>query len=184
MNDPSLQVRERRLWLAMVARGFVGILVGLLLMSNPWISLKAIAGLIVAYMLADAALSLYAATRAGRAGGSGLLLVLVGVIDAVAALVVLMMPAILPMRLAVGLRSIAAGVSNALWTRGKHWSELVTMGGVASVALGILILAWPGPATVALPWLLGLEAMVSGSLFFAGAASEIRSVPVVAPQRT
>jgi uncharacterized membrane protein HdeD (DUF308 family) len=184
MNDPSFQIPERRLWLAIVGRGFVGLAVGVVLLSNPWMSIRAIAGVIVAYMFADGVLRLYAAKRAARASMPSWQLVLGGVIDAVAAVVVLVMPAVLPMRLAAGLRAVATGSTDIHWTRGTHLSELLTMGGVTAVALGAVLLGWPGPATVALPWLLGLEAMVSGGLLFAGAASEIRSVPEISPQRT
>jgi len=73
--------------------------------------------------------------------------------------------------LAYLLADCALGVSN------RHdISALVMLGGIAAVGLGVLLVGWPGPGTVALPWLLGLQAMVSGSLFLAGALSELRRV--------
>ena len=42
-------------------------------------------------------------------------------------------------------------------------------GGIVSILLGLLVLAWPGPGVVALPWLLGLGAMVTGGLLVVGA---------------
>jgi uncharacterized membrane protein HdeD (DUF308 family) len=174
MNSPSTFERERPLWLGIVGRGIAGAIMGLLLMANPWSPRGSIAAVLVTYLLVDGALSVYAAMRARHAGMSINTLVLVGAIDVVAAVVVLVVPGLRVLRLVAGVRAIASGACDVRWPLRQNRNELLAMAGVATVGLGGLILAWPGPATVALPWLIGLEAMVSGALLVAGAASELK----------
>ncbi|MDB4936646.1 MAG: hypothetical protein JWP87_3618 [Labilithrix sp.] len=174
MNSPSTFERERRLWLGVVGRGIAGAVMGLVLMANPWSSRGVIAAVLVAYLLVDGGSSLYAAMRAKHAGMSSSTLLLVGVIDLAAAAVVLAVPALRALRVVGGVRAMASGACDVRWPLRNGRNELLAMAGVAAVGLGGLILAWPGPATVALPWLLGLEAMVSGALNVAGGASELK----------
>jgi uncharacterized membrane protein HdeD (DUF308 family) len=174
MNDSGVQLREQRLWRAIVGRGAVGALVGLLLTSTQWRSPRAVGVVFAAYLVVDGILSLYAASHAKASGRPSSAALLVAVVDAAAAVVALAMPAILPLRLAGGVRAIVTGACDALRPPHRDASELLTLAGVAAVGLGVVIFAWPGPATVALPWLLGVEAMVSGALFVAGATSELK----------
>jgi succinate dehydrogenase/fumarate reductase cytochrome b subunit len=174
MNNPSLQVRETRLWYAGAGRGVIAAIFGMLLMSSTYRSIGAIAGIFAAYLIVDGVLSLYIAWRAKQVGWRSWAALFVGVIDVAAAVVALVIPTMLVLRLVGGLRAIISGSGDAFSPHHQHQSELLSLGGVVAVILGILILVWPGPTTVALPWLLGLEAMVSGALFVAGAASEIK----------
>src|SRR4051812_6450129 len=105
MNDPGLQAREHQLWLAIIGRGAAGALTGLLLLANPFRSPRAIGGIFAAYVLIDGLLSLYSASRAMRSARPSWAAIVVGVIDAVAAVVALAMPAVLPLRLAGGVRA-------------------------------------------------------------------------------
>ena len=176
MDDTSLQLRETRLWYAAFGRGVVAAMFGMLLMSSTHQSVATIAGIFAAYVIVDGIASLYLAWRARRIGRRSWAALFVGVVDVAAAVVAVVIPAMLVLRLVGGLRAIVSGSGDAFSPHRQHQSELLTLGGVAAVMLGILILAWPGPVSVALPWLLGLEAMVSGALFVAGAASEIKRV--------
>ncbi len=177
MNEPSIRTHETRLWSTAAGRGFLGVTAGLLFLSNPWLSLRGTANLFMAYALADGALSLYQATCAKRVARPRTMLLVAALFDAAAAIAVLVMPAVLPLRIAGGLRAVATGSCDALWTRRQRLSEMLTLAGVAAVLVGGLILAWPGPGTVALPWLLGLQTMISGALLVAGGVSEMQHGP-------
>jgi len=174
MNNPILQRRELRLWYAGAGRGVMAAIFGLLLMSSTQRSIGAIAAIFVVYLFVDALLSFYVAWRAKQIGWRSWAALFVGVVDVAAAVIALFVPTMLVLRLVGGLRAIFSGSDNAFSPHDQRQSELLTLGGVAAVMLGILILSWPGPTTVALPWLLGLEAMVSGALLVAGGASEIK----------
>ena len=174
MNDPSRQRRESRLWYADAGRGVMAAIFGMLLMSSTHASIRTIAAIFAAYVIIDALLSFFVAWRAKQIGWRSWAAVFVGVVDVAAAVSALIVPSMLVLRLVGGLRAIFSGAGDAFSPRHQLQSELLTLSGVAAVMLGILILSWPGPTTVALPWLLGIEAMVSGALLVAGGASEIK----------
>lgn len=168
--------QEVRLWFALLGRGCVGAVIGMILMADPWAPFGRTVGLFLAYLLADCALGVYALTRARPSGIRRGPLVLISVVDGLAAALVVAFPAALPVRLIAGIRGIVTGASDVRWSNRHDISTLVTLGGIAAVGLGVLLAGWPGPGNVALPWLFGLQAMVSGSLFVAGALSELRRV--------
>jgi uncharacterized membrane protein HdeD (DUF308 family) len=174
MNHPSHFDRERRLYLGTIGGGLAALLVGLLLMSNPWAPPGTIAALFVVYVLTDAAASFYTAMRARQAGVWSGMLLLVGIIDLAAAAAILAMPGLGALRLVAGVRGIASGACDGVWPLRQKRNELLVLAGFATFALGAIILAWPGPGTVALPWLIGLEAMLSGALLVAGGASDLK----------
>ncbi len=174
MNDPSLQRREIRLWYAGAGRGAMAAIFGMLLMVSTQRSIGAIAGIFAAYLIVDGLLSSYMASRAKHVGWRSWAALFVAGVDVAAVVIVLVAPSMLVLRVVGGVRAIASGSGDAFSPRHQQQSELLSLGGVAAVMIGILILAWPGPTTVALPWLLGLEAIVSGALLVAGGASEIK----------
>jgi uncharacterized membrane protein HdeD (DUF308 family) len=185
MDDRNPRAREVRLWSAFVGRGLIGAIAAMLFLSFPWMSPRTLAAILVAYAVGDAGVSLYGATQARRAGASSSALLAIAAIDAAAAVLALVLPAVTALRLIGGVRAIASGSCDAISLRGRSFSELLTLRGVIAIGLGILILVWPGPATLALPWLLGVEAMISGGLLFTGGASELKRAQqqqVLAPE--
>jgi uncharacterized membrane protein HdeD (DUF308 family) len=157
-----------------VGRGLVGLTAAALLLANPEASAGVIAAIVVAYFVGDGGLSLYARRRATRSIGPSWAPVLIAAIDAAAAALALAFPAMRALRFIGGIRAIASGSGDALWLRGRHLSELLTLRGIVAAFFGVVILAWPGPGTLALPWLLGIEAMISGGLLLCGGASELK----------
>lgn len=175
MPGSLLDVREVKLWAALLGRGVAGLLCGMVLMSASAgrLSVDRMAATFAVYLLVDGALALYSAKRARRA--RPYLLALVGLVDVVAAASAVALASVMSLRLIAGARAIVTGACDARWARRHEVSDPLTLGGVAAVALGIvLLLAWPGPGTQALPWLIGLQVMVSGSLYVGGALSELR----------
>lgn len=179
--DPLPDVRETKLWRTVFGRGFLALLFALLALADPWMPVDRLAKLLAAYAFADGALAFYAARRAHRthAFGHGRALALEGLVGAAVGVAALVLPVVAALRIIGGLRWLAIGASEVVWSRRDQATELVELGGIMGVALGILVLAWPGPALVALPWLLGLAALVSGALDFAGSMSHIRSEVVL-----
>lgn len=177
-ESESLAEHETKLRFVLVARGLVALLFALLALASPWMPVQRLAILFALYALIDSALTFFAATRVRRprTRGHGGLLVLEGVLSAGVAILALVFPVAHPLRILGGLRGVVIGASDLLWSRHMRTATLVEVAGVAGMGFGALLLAWPGPGVVALPWLLGLSTLVSGALLFAGAMSEFRHV--------
>lgn len=176
-------VYEKKLWVALLARGVIACLFGIAALSYPYMPATRLATIFGFYVLVDGALALFSATRSRavpeRRWWS---LAIEGLIDVLAAVSAFVFPATLPLRLASGLRGVLGGFSDALWSLHQDASDrrfLIGFGGISTVAFGILILAWPGPGPVALPYLIGLGAMVSGACFTGGALLELGEVETV-----
>ncbi len=183
MDRSVVDVHEVRLWLALLGRGVAGVVFGMVLMAGPQPLIQDAAVWLLIYLLADGMLGMYAATRARRSRARPLLLALGALANGITAVLAAAIPTAHAVRLLTGARAIATGVCDARWSRHHRVSDLLTLGGVAAVALGIvLLLAWPGPGVQALPWLIGIQVMVSGALLTAGALSELRRVAMIVPQ--
>ena len=188
MHRPAVMERpvdadEVRLWFPMLGRGVAAAIFGMLLVSGDQPSFRETAIGFLVYLLVDGALSLYAAKRARASHGRPGLLISVAVVDVVIGVVAVIVPTAAALRFVAGARAIVTGVCDARWSRRHDTSDMLTLAGVAAVALGVVLLvAWPGPGDLALSWLLGLQVMVSGALFTGGALSELRRAVTLAPQ--
>lgn len=176
--DRPLSRPELRLWLLLLGRGLVGALVGLLLIANPWASERVVSSLFAGYAVADGALGVAASRHFEDKHGRGLLFA--GVVDGLAAVLAVIFPAAVSLRVIGGMRGILAGGADFGWSRRVLSTELFALGGAAAAVTGMLVLAWPGPATTAMGWLLGIATLVPSGLFVAGAMSEFRRVLVAA----
>ncbi len=184
MMQPSVDVAgDVRFCFATLGRGLAAVVFSMVLLSGALPPLQqTVIGLVV-YFLVDALLVVYAAKRARVSRGAPGLLAAVSGIDVVAAIASAVVPTAAALRVVAGLRAIVGGVCDAIWSRHHGTSDMLTLNGVAAVALGaVLLLAWPGSGELALPWLVGLQLMVSGALLTGGALSELRRVVSVAPQ--
>jgi uncharacterized membrane protein HdeD (DUF308 family) len=170
-------VTETKLWLAVLSRGFVALLFALLALAGATPAIADLARLFAVYALVDGALALYAARRAQKTHAirHGRVLALEGILDVAVAVAAFAIPGLVALRIIAALRFVTIGASELVWTRHERATELVELSAVASFFVSLLILAWPGTGDVALPWLLGLAALVTGGLDFAGAMSELRT---------
>ncbi len=176
MNEATLQVSERRLWFAIAGRGLAAAIAATFLFANPWRSIGGTAVVLAAYAVADGASSLYASIRTKKSGAGRQARLSAGgivFVDLAAAALAIAMPTLVALRLIGALRAITTGALDALQFNRRGASELLSVRGVVAIGLGVLIVAWPGPGSVALPWLLGFEAMVSAGLLFTGGVSEL-----------
>ena len=183
MTDAPPAFMESKLWYGVLGRGGVALLFALLAIAStrPWLTVERVAQIFAAYAILDSVLSAFVAVRghAGRGGVRGWLPALEAVLSAGLGVVALVLPSILALRIVGGLRALVVGTSDVLWAGRGERDDLIEMSGIVAIVLGVVLLAWPGPGTVALPWLLGLAALVSGALLFAGALSKLRARAVL-----
>ena len=169
--DVDVLVRN---WWVVLLRGIAAILFGLFTFFAPAISLAALVILFGAYAFVDGALAIASALR-GRDRSSqpwGLLL-LHGVAGIAAGLITLFMPGITALALLYLIASwaLVTGVleiAGAIRLRKAIEHEwLFVLGGIASVALGVLLMLFPADGALALVLWIGAYAFVFGALLVA-----------------
>ena len=168
-GQPVLPVLSRNWW-ALALRGLAAIVFGVLAFAWPGITLWALVLLFGAYMLVDGIFAIVAAVRvAGRERRWWLLLV-EGVLGVLAGLVAFLWPGITALALLylVAAWAIVTGILQivgAIRLRREIEGEwALILGGVLSVIFGVLLAVLPGPGILALVWLIGAYAVVSGVL--------------------
>ena len=155
-----------RNWWAVALRGLAGILFGIITFVWPGISLAALVLLFGAYAFADGVLSIVSAVRR-RGADRWWLLLLQGILGIGAGLVTWLWPGITALALlaviaAWALMGGALQIAAAIRLRKVISGEwLLALGGVLSMALGVLLIVFPGPGALALVWI-GAYAFVFG----------------------
>ena len=158
-----------RNWWAIVLRGIAGILFGIITFLAPGISLAALVLLFGAYAFADGVLSIVSAVRR-RGADRWWLLLLQGIVGIGAGVVTLLWPGITAIALlfviaAWALVGGALQVAVAIRLRKVITGEwLLALGGVLSIAFGVLLVLFPGPGALALVIWIGAYAFVVGIL--------------------
>ncbi len=158
-----------RNWWAVLLRGLVAILFGIVTFVNPGISIAALVLVFGAYAFADGVLALVSAFRRGGAQGSGVL-VLEGVAGVAAGVVTFLWPGITALALLylIAAWALVTGVFEivaAVRLRKVLTHEwLLALGGVASIALGLLLVAFPGAGALGVVLWIGAYALVFGVL--------------------
>lgn len=168
MRVPVIDLESlTRNWWALALRGVAGILFGIITFLWPGISLAALVFLFGAYAFADGVLSIVSAVRR-RAGDRWWLLLLQGIVGIGAGVVTLFWPGITALALlaviaAWALIGGALQVAAAIRLRKVITGEwLLALGGILSIALGVLLLIFPGPGALALVLWTGAYAFVFG----------------------
>jgi uncharacterized membrane protein HdeD (DUF308 family) len=158
-----------RNWWAVALRGLAGILFGVITFVSPGISLAALVLLFGAYSFADGVLSIVSAVRR-RGADRWWLLLLQGIVGIGAGVVTLLWPGITAIALlfvvaAWALVGGALQIAAAIRLRKVITGEwLLALGGVLSIALGVLLVLFPGPGALALVIWIGAYAFVFGIL--------------------
>jgi uncharacterized membrane protein HdeD (DUF308 family) len=156
-----------RNWWAVALRGLAGILFGIITFVRPGISLAALVLLFGAYAFADGVLSIVSAVRR-RGADRWWLLLLHGIVGIGAGIVTWLWPGITALALvaviaAWALMGGALQVAAAIRLRKVITGEwLLALGGVLSIALGVMLLVFPGPGALALVIWIGAYAFVFG----------------------
>ncbi|QKW35451.1 HdeD family acid-resistance protein [Actinomadura sp. NAK00032] len=167
-----------RHWWVLAVRGAFAILFGIVALAWPGITVFALVLLFGAYALADGVVAVAQAFR-GTTGGPRGLLAVSGVAGIVLGIVALVWPGITAFVLlmliaawavATGLLEIIVAVALRRELRGE-WAYVLT--GAISLLFGILLFAWPVSGAIAVVWLIGLLAIMSGAAML-GAAFRLR----------
>ena len=170
MRDPALDVDIlTRNWWVFLLRGLAGIIFGIIAFVAPGISFAALVIVFGAYALADGVLALVSAIRR-RGGRRWWMLVLEGVAGIAAGVATLLWPGLTAIVLlyviaawaiVTGVLELVAAVQLRKEIRGE-W--LLALGGLASIAFGVLVAFFPGPGALAIVLWLGAFALVFGVL--------------------
>jgi uncharacterized membrane protein HdeD (DUF308 family) len=164
-----------RNWWVFVLRGIVAILFGVLAFVRPGITLEALVLLFAFWALFDGVLALIGSVGAAEAHEPWWPFVLMGLLGIAAGLVALRWPGItaLALLLIIAYWSIFRGVLEIIAAvRLRHliqgeWAYII--GGVASLAFGVLLVMYPGAGLLSVIWLIGIYAVIFGiALVMAG----------------
>ncbi len=159
-----------RSWWILLVRGLIAIALGIVAWFRPGLSLAALVLLFGAYMLADGILGVWTAITGRKHHGDWALLLVWGLIGVGVGIMTLLAPGLTTLALLfyVAAWAIATGVLEivtAIRLRREMKGEwLLILGGIASVALGVLLMARPGAGILTLLWLIAAYAVIFGVL--------------------
>lgn len=167
----NLDSLSRNWWVVML-RGLAGILFGIITFFAPAISLAALVLLFGAYAFADGVLAIVSAIR-HRAADRWWMLLLEGIVGIAAGVLTFLWPGITALALlyviaawalVTGVFEIAVAIRLRKVITGE-W--LLALSGVLSIALGVLLVIFPGAGALAVVIWIGAYAFVFGALLFA-----------------
>jgi uncharacterized membrane protein HdeD (DUF308 family) len=148
-------------------RGAIALAFAMTTIAWPLLTVTGLVVLFGAFAMMDGALSLLLAMRDSRRTRWSTALLAEGLIGTIAGAVALLVPgAALPLLVAViATWAVTTGVLEivAATTLGRDSGPLIA-GGVASIAMGVVLVAKPAIAAIAIAWMLGAYALVFGLL--------------------
>ena len=163
-----LQVLGRN-WSALVVRGLLAILFGILTFVFPGLTLAVLVAFVGAYLLVDGAAMLVALVRGDPlARRSAWSVGIIGVLGVLAGIGAFIWPQITALSLlyltaawaiVMGVFQVVAAISLRREIEGELWLGL---GGLLSIVFGIVLLINPGAGLLSLTWLVGLWAVMFG----------------------
>jgi uncharacterized membrane protein HdeD (DUF308 family) len=161
-------------WWALALRGVVAILFAIIAFAAPGATATALILIFGAYALIDGVFAFVAAQRAAHRHGRSWPLVIEGILDILVALIAFVFPgvALVALIYVIAFWAIFSGVALvyagiALLRLNGHL--LVSLGGVLSIVLGVVLLMQPSTGIVALSWWLGTYALLFGSVLISAA---------------
>lgn len=172
-------------WGAVLIRGILAILFGVITFVAPGMSLAVLVLLFGAYAFVDGVLAVVSAFRR-RESDHWAMMLLEGLVGIGAGLVTLFSPGLTALALlyVIGAWAMVTGafeIAAAIRLRKVlHDEWLLVLGGLASIGLGVLLFAYPGPGALALILWIGAYALVFGVLLV-GLAFRLRSWDRVHP---
>jgi uncharacterized membrane protein HdeD (DUF308 family) len=156
-----------RHWWAIVLRGVIAVLFGIVALAAPGAVLLSLALLFGIYLLADGIIGLVSTIRTVTAHGHWGMLLLEAILNMIMGLIALFMPgaavlAFVLLMAAWALMSGALMVVAAFKLHASHGRWWLGLGGVASIIWGVLLVAAPLIGAVVLTWWLGIYAIIFG----------------------
>jgi uncharacterized membrane protein HdeD (DUF308 family) len=159
-----------RHWWVLLLRGLIAIAFGILAWLQPAITLTALVLLFGAYVLVDGILGAWTAIVGRRDHEHWWVLLLWGLVGIAVGIVTFRAPGVTTLALLfyIAIWAIATGVLEivaAVRLRKEISGEwLLALGGLVSVAFGILLMTQPDTGALALIWLIATYAVVFGML--------------------
>lgn len=159
-----------RNWWALLIRGIVAILFGILAIAWPGITFAALVLLFGAYALVDGVIAIVGAVRRSRAQERWGVLLLEGIAGIAAGVVTFAWPAITALALVfiiaawaliTGIFEITAAIRLRRYISGE-WR--LVLGGVVSIILAVLLFARPLAGALAIALVVGIYAIIFGAL--------------------
>lgn len=157
-----------RNWWVLLLRGIVAIAFGVVTWLQPGISVAALVLLFGAYSLADGVLGAWSAIAGRKEKEHWWVLLLEGLVGIGVGLLTLFAPGVTALALLfyIAIWAIATGVLEivaAIRLRKEIEGEwLLVLGGLASVAFGVLLMARPGAGALAVLWLIAAYSIAFG----------------------
>lgn len=169
MNDALLQT-----WWLLALRGLVALLFGAVAIVWPAITLATLALLFAAYGMLAGAVWIFGAVAHRASDRRWPVLLLMGILSAAAGAIAALYPGLtaLALVLLMGANALVSGVIEIvlavrLRTRIKG-EPLLALSGAVSVVFGVVVLLFPlGAGALALAWMVGLYAMLTGAMLLA-----------------
>lgn len=156
-----------RNWWIVLLRGIAAILFGLVTLYWPGITMLSLVTLFAAYMLVDGAFAIASAIRAARRRERWIFLVLNGIVNIAAGVVALLWPGItvLAFVMIIAASSILSGafmIVSAFRLNTDHGRIWLLLGGLVSLAFGVLLVLAPLAGALVLTWWIGAYALFFG----------------------
>ncbi len=165
-----METQLARNWWAVVLRGVLAILFGVLAFIWPSITLFVLVLLFGAYALVDGIFALIAAIT-NRTKSNRVWVLLEGIAGVIAGIVTLFLPGITAIALLflIAAWAIITGILEILAAielrKGISNEWLLALSGILSVVFGILIAVFPGAGAMGIIWAIAAYAIVFGILF-------------------
>lgn len=169
----QLTVVLARTWWALLLRGLIAIAFGVFVWVYSGLSLATLVWLFGAYSLADGSLGVWSAIRGRREHAAGGGLLIWGLVDIGVGILTLVAPGMTALALALYMAvwAVSTGVLEIMIAlrllREQKGEWLLLLAGLASVVLGIVVMAQPTAGALALFWLIAGYAAVLGVLLAA-----------------
>lgn len=162
-------------WWSFLIRGILATLFGIIAVTVPGLTLRAMTILLAVFLVVDGVFSFTASFRGRQLGPRWGFLLFEGVAGMVLGLLTFVWPGITAMVIVfiIGFWAFITGVFEllaAIKLRNEIAGEwLLGLGGILSIIFSLLLLANPGIGGVAIIWMIGLYAILFGiSMIFLG----------------
>jgi uncharacterized membrane protein HdeD (DUF308 family) len=159
-----------RNWWAVVLRGVLAVLFGVMALLWPGLTLEVLVLFFGAYMLVDGVFAIVAAFTNRTGHDTWWVLLLEGLVGIAAGIVTFVVPGLATLALiyviafwaiVTGVLEIAAAIRLRKEIRGEL---LLALSGIASIVLGVLLLAFPAAGGLTVAWIIGFYAILFGGM--------------------
>lgn len=167
LDRDAMNATLARHWWAIVLRGVIAVLFGIIALASPVAIMLSLALLFGIYMLIDGVIGLVASVRAVVSHGHWGALLAEAVLNILMGLIALFIPgaAVLVFVLLMAAWALISGglmLVAAVKLHASHGRWWLGLGGVVSLIWGVLLVASPLMGAVVLTWWLGIYAIVFG----------------------